>query len=351
MYRVLITGATGFVGSALAANLLARGLYVIAISRNDADGKRTIEKVKFAAEGFDLDIQGALKSHFEVVNVDFSQLNNSLSKDTLSSITEVWHVAAEMAYSTNRVCQSFEFNVGNTTRLYELINAYSPSCRRFYYVSTAYVAGMAGGRVEEELHSYSEVTNSYQLTKWSAEQALHLLYLRHGLPVTIFRPSVVTGHRYTAWTHHNGFGFYMFQEAMWAVAQAGHKEVTININGDGKPDLITIDRLTQDACSLTLRSNLNHNFEVFHCTGGCNLSALDILYLTGEISGVNVKQGEPVTLIDRKYERGISPNRPFAEGVWDFSRSKLDKEINSHPPEPLTIQEIRNLYSWYIKYM
>ena len=39
MKTILLTGGTGFVGSALAAELLSRGHSVLALSRNDPDGQ------------------------------------------------------------------------------------------------------------------------------------------------------------------------------------------------------------------------------------------------------------------------------------------------------------------------
>ena len=52
MATVLITGCTGFVGSAIAATLLGAGFRVLALSRNDADGERTRAAVREAAAGF-----------------------------------------------------------------------------------------------------------------------------------------------------------------------------------------------------------------------------------------------------------------------------------------------------------
>ena len=48
---VLITGATGFVGSALAANFLAHGARVLAVSRENG-APRAMRAVEAAAAGF-----------------------------------------------------------------------------------------------------------------------------------------------------------------------------------------------------------------------------------------------------------------------------------------------------------
>ena len=47
--KVLLTGATGFVGSALAAGFLAKSIPVLVLSRNDPGGVRTATPILEAA--------------------------------------------------------------------------------------------------------------------------------------------------------------------------------------------------------------------------------------------------------------------------------------------------------------
>src|SRR5687767_6736930 len=99
MHEVLITGATGFVGGALAATLLARGARVTALSRNDPDGMRTVNAVVDAAQGCGLDISGTLSNRLNVINTDLAKGGEELGSAELRGVTEVWHLAAEMSYS------------------------------------------------------------------------------------------------------------------------------------------------------------------------------------------------------------------------------------------------------------
>ena len=48
MKTVLVTGVTGFVGSALAAGFIKNGIKVVAISRNDNSGWRTLKAIEEA---------------------------------------------------------------------------------------------------------------------------------------------------------------------------------------------------------------------------------------------------------------------------------------------------------------
>ncbi|MFC6634233.1 SDR family oxidoreductase [Microbulbifer taiwanensis] len=348
MHQVLITGVTGFVGSALAASFLARGVKVTAASRNDPDGVRTINAVLTAAHGCGLDVSGAVESHLRVLDIDFANLEADLAEAGLEEITEIWHVAAEMSYSAHKLGISFDTNVGNSARLYETAVRCAPNCRRYYYVSTAYVAGMAGGAVREELHTKSRMVNTYQVTKWSTEQSLHLLQQRHGLPVTIFRPTVVVGHRHTGWAHRNGFGFYMFQDAMIAIAAAGHRELTVDLLPDARPDLVSIDQLCADACSLTLRQSTDGEFEVFHSSGGIGVRMEEMVRIWGQVAGIDARLGAPTTALEQKFDRAVGPNRPFARTEWQFDRSRLDAAIGlAQPVQPLSRDELFALCRWY----
>ncbi|AXT48656.1 SDR family oxidoreductase [Chromobacterium rhizoryzae] len=348
MHQILITGVTGFVGSALAANFLARGARVLAVSRNDPDGMRTINAVVAAAQGSGLDIHGVLANHLDVVNVDFSYLEDVLDDAKLAGVTEVWHVAAEMSYSPRKLSQSFATNVGNTSRLYELLSRNAPDCRRFYYVSTAYVVGMEGGLVKEELHACSHMINTYQTTKWSAEHSLHLLFHRHGLPVTLFRPSIVVGHSRSGWALRNGFGFYMFPCSMVAAAQAGLKELAVDLVADSHLDCIAIDQLAADACALTLREQQGRDFEVFHCAGGNGARLEELVHMWGEVAGLRAVLGTPTSALELKFNRAVEPNRPFANQIWQFDRSLLDAATErSTPLSPLSLEALRTMCLWY----
>ncbi|MFA0811404.1 NAD-dependent epimerase/dehydratase family protein [Microbulbifer epialgicus] len=348
MHQVLITGATGFVGSALAANFLARGVKVIALSRNDPDSMRTINAVLTAAHGCQLDVSGAVESHLQIINTDFSKLETTLATTDLLGVTEVWHVAAEMSYSPHKLETAINTNVGNSARLYETVQQLAPNCRRFYYVSTAYVAGMAGGRVKEELHPFSQMVNTYQTTKWCAEQSLHLLALRNRLPVTIFRPSVVVGHRHTHWVHRNGFGFYMFQDAMLAVANAGKCDLAVDLLPEPRLDLVSVDQLCADACSLTLRNEDAGEFEVFHCAGGVEVPAEKLVEIWASVAGIRAHLGSPTTSIEQKFDRAVRLNQRFVRIEWRFDRSRLDAATGRKDPvKPLREEEVRALCSWY----
>lgn len=350
MNKVLLTGATGFIGSALAANFLARSMPVVVLSRNDPDGVRTESAIRNAANGFGLDIAQAVVHQLQVIEVDFSDLTHLVPTGVLADVKCAWHCAAQMSYLPNKLASSFEVNVGHSTRLFKLLCAATPELRRFYYMSTAFVGGMQGGLVEERLQTRSELINPYQMTKWGAELALHLLHLETAVPLTIFRPSIVIGHRDSGWTTRNGFGFYMFVDALRAFGAAGHVHLTVDLKADIRPDLISIDQLVEDAIALTLRGEGRDACEVFHCSGGMGVSAHELMVRFAAATGVQLSFGCPVTTIEKKFGRAIELNMPFANTEWEFVRTSLDRVLGrAMPPDVLTRSDFSPMIAWYLE--
>ncbi|MCX7293665.1 SDR family oxidoreductase [Janthinobacterium sp.] len=348
MNKVLLTGATGFVGSTLAAGFLARSIPVVVVSRNDPDGERTESAILEAAQGCGWNISNAIRQHLDVINVDFSDLEQCIPDDMLTDITVAWHCSAEMSYSSNKLASSFETNVGNSTRLFALLRDQAPKLQRFYYMSTAYVAGMQGGAVPERLHAGARLINPYQISKWSAERALQQLHLESGVPLTIFRPSIVTGHRKSGWATRNGFGFYMFLDALRAFSAAGYEHLTVDLKPGVRPDLIAIDQLADDALSLTLRQEQRAPFEIFHCTGGLGLNTHELMAACGAATGVRVSYGPALTSLEQKFSRATDVNMPFANQEWQFARSALDCVLDRPAAPALSRDDVAQLIAWYV---
>lgn len=348
MTTVLITGATGFVGGALAASLLAVGYRVLALSRNDADGERTRASVRDAARGFGKPLDEAAEQRLAVLEVDARTLDQALTRDRLADVCAAWHAAAEMSYASQKAMASYQANVVATAALHRLLAERAPQCQRFFYVSTAYTAGMDSGPVEEELHAGRAYDNIYQLTKCAAEHALSHQSGRLGLPVTLLRPTIVVGHAATGWARRNGFGFHMFIEALASVGRAGVRRVHFDLNAAARPDLIPIDRLASDAVTLTARAARGNLVDVFHSAGGLGLRLDAVLRTIGGPCGVDVQFGPQQTPVDKRLDRVIDPNRRFASAEWRFSTRLLEQALGCGSRPAATQDQLDRMVRWYL---
>ena len=170
----LVTGATGFVGRALCAQLVRTGQHVRACVRTQASG--------FGMPGVEPVWTGDLTHHS-----DWSQAIAGC--DTIVHLAARVHVMRETA--ADPIVEFRKVNVAATERL--AIQAVAAGVRRLIYVSTIKVNGEAAtDRPFQETDKPFPV-DSYGKSKWEAEQVLHDIAIKSGLEVVIVRPPLIYG--------------------------------------------------------------------------------------------------------------------------------------------------------------
>jgi nucleoside-diphosphate-sugar epimerase len=345
--QILLTGATGFVGSALAAAFLNRGGRVVAVSRNDPHGDRTTRAILEAASGFETPLAPDALQRFTTLSVESGRMDEVLDREALRGITDVWHCAASMTYALDTLEDTLETNLIMATRLYQLV-AERSACTRFYQVSTAYTSGIERGHIREELHFAPRLVNAYQMSKWCTEQALaHLA--ASGPALTIFRPTIVVGHRHTGWSTRKPFGYYMFVNAAHHAARRGIQEFTFHIDPAHTPHLIAIDDVVEAAVALTARADAPSRVEVLHCATEPVLTTSDHAEIIGRTVGITVRCGEPRSTFDQLINRKVMHNREFAFGRWNFDCSTLCRELGARcVGAPLTGSEVGAIVARFV---
>lgn len=173
--KVLVTGATGFIGSHVADKLLAKGYDVRCIARKTSnlrwlDGK-----------------------NFEIVEASLDN-PESLIK-AVEGVDYVYHVAG-LTFARNYE----EFLKGNrdaTANLISVVEKHAPNIKRFLFVSSQTVAGPAKSLYEpvDETTPRNPIT-SYGRSKKEAEDVV--LSYKDKIPFTIVRAPAVYGPRDTA---------------------------------------------------------------------------------------------------------------------------------------------------------
>mgnify|MGYP006283701583 CR=1 FL=1 len=170
--KYMITGATGFIGGALARKLLERGHELNALVR-------TPGKAEWLSEGG--------------VNIFKGDITD---KETLyepmKGVDGVFHVAAWYKVGARDKSKAESINVGGTENVLEVMKELSIS--KGVYTSTLAVFSDTEGRVVSEDYRYDgEHISEYDRTKWKAHYEVALPMMDDGLPLVIVQPGVVYG--------------------------------------------------------------------------------------------------------------------------------------------------------------
>ncbi|MGH7335515.1 MAG: SDR family oxidoreductase [Candidatus Rokuibacteriota bacterium] len=187
--RVLVTGATGFIGREVVRRLLARGELVTALARG-RDGRSAAARVG-AALGTTTGV-----ANLEVVEGDLAESEGGLSRAVRSQlrgrVTTVINCAGETAFFPEYPARFRAGHVDGPVSLLECLARGRLST--WAHVSTAYVCGRRTGvALETEGDVGQEFHNPYERVKLDAETAVGAAGVRQNVDVRIFRPSAVVG--------------------------------------------------------------------------------------------------------------------------------------------------------------
>jgi dihydroflavonol-4-reductase len=169
----LVTGATGFVGSAVARALVRAGHPVRVLARPTSDRRNLAGLAVEVAEG-SLDEPQTLAA-------------------AVKGCRYLFHVAADYRLWVPEPAAMFRVNVAGTRAL--LLAAAEAGVERIVYTSSVAVLGIVpGGIADEETASRAEdMIGPYKRSKFDAEQTVNELVVRRGLPAVIVNPSTPIG--------------------------------------------------------------------------------------------------------------------------------------------------------------
>lgn len=325
---VLLTGVTGFVGSTLAAVLLRQGYSILALSRKDPEGQRTRAKIKESYQGFfpgeAPETLDTLLKNVAVLPYDYAELRSTASyREALKRVDIVWHSAAEMSFSFRKAVATFNGNVGMATGLYQLVADLAPQCQRFFYVSTAYTSGNGRQVHAETLHFEPEHVNPYQMSKWAAEMALSNAQQVVGLPLTIFRPSVVVGHSQNGFYNGQSFGIYAYAHLYERLQQLGVRQVHLEARSDTTLDVVPIDHVINCAAALTHKASELEPMDIVHATGTA-MKSTDLSEALQRVYGVeSILDSRPMSTIDHSLDQVLAIYKRFNSDNIRFDKSRM----------------------------
>ena len=184
---IILTGITGSLGSVIAANILEEGYRIKALVRGQ-NRKASRDRTKNILDIVETSYNN---KNLEVILGDVCDDNLGISQQYLSEVSLIIHCAALLDFSDDSAQKSNLINVTGTANVLDLAKILKvPVC----YISTAYVAGKRLGIVREnELNVGQQFHNCYEESKCMAEQRVQDWSKETGLPVMIFRPSILVG--------------------------------------------------------------------------------------------------------------------------------------------------------------
>ena len=191
---ILLTGATGFLGGALAADLLATPEWdqVLLLVRAE-DSAHAYQRVvrSLARFIFDIEVLGRLRPE-QVIAGDFTQPAAFIQDRRLPGIKRVVHCAALTSFGANT--RVFTTNVDGTLRLVHHLRQVAV-IERFLHVSTAMICGSEPSRlVREDEYPRARVTHFINYTESKAEAERLLRLTLPGFPLIVVRPTIIAGH-------------------------------------------------------------------------------------------------------------------------------------------------------------
>lgn len=198
--RVLLTGATGFLGMEVLVRLLQReDVEVVAVvrARDDEHAAERLRATLATLSGGALEARSRVRAVAGDVATEGLGLGAGHARSLQQEVEYVVHCAASVGFDLPEP-EALAVNTRGTAHVLALA-ADMTRLERLLHVSTAYVAGRLWGVFRErDLERGQSFRNSYERSKFEAER---LLAASAGeLPLLVARPSIVVGDSRSGWT-------------------------------------------------------------------------------------------------------------------------------------------------------
>lgn len=348
MNAILLTGITGSGGSWLAREAVHRKVPIKALVRGEnlAHASQRMDKV--------LESLGVEKTpgQIEVVPGDICQDDLGLAYKAVRMMgcSMIVHCAASTEFSDAKLEQNYRTNVEGTKNVLKLASRLSIPV---VHVSTAYVAGCQQGLVKEnELYVNQDFNNSYERTKYQAEELVRQWSRETKLPSIILRPSILVGDsqqgRITRFQ-----GLYDLLRVFHLLgSQIRGSEIRIIANPAATKNFIPVDYFARIAWSIIERADTG----IYHITHPapiplyqlknifCRLFQLKNIHLVDEGEFSRCKP----TPTERMCRNVAGAYLPYLQSEPQFDRSNTDTLLQGERENPadLDYDYIKRLYEY-----
>ncbi len=358
---IALTGATGFLGSHLMAQLLQSGYRLLILGRS-TKGETLEERIAKLLRWFG--IEGCM-GQLEMMEIDFSKPRIGIPQakyNKLCAMTDqVIHCASDTNFSERKRDLVWAANVHSLNGILDF--AAHSHVRAFHYISTAYVAGINHAVCRETLPQASAFVNVYEESKARAEKVIATFCEENSIPLTIIRPSIVFGDSQTGRALKFNALYFPIKSVQYIrdiylndiknhggekAQRSGifldgegylHLPLRVYLPQRGSINLIPVDYFVQ----ATRKIIASHSpGGIFHLTNNSaptleTLAAYNKEFM--KIRGVEIICGQAENKVMRNpveelFDRFIEPYRPYLSDDRIFDRTNTDSATDHlQPPE------------------
>jgi nucleoside-diphosphate-sugar epimerase len=357
----LLTGATGFLGSHIMAELLKKGERVVVVGR-PAGRESLAERIQRLLKWFGIEHLG---ERLESLEADFLRPGLGLGAEDYERLRRrglpIIHCASDTRFAEKNREAVLAANVASLEEILDF--ARRSRARYFHLLSSAYAAGIDRSDCPELPVRSRNFNNVYEESKALAENAVGVTCRQHGIPYTVIRPAIVYGDartgrslKFNALYHpvrsllqlrniyrddigkNQGkksaeFGIRLLEDGRL------HLPLRIFIPNEGKINLIPVDYFT--AALLTIVAG-PANGTFYHITSRRPASMQQLAAFSAKflgLSGIEVVSGASGAMETRNppeelFDYFIKPYRPYISDRRDFARANTDRATGAaHPPD------------------
>lgn len=295
MGKILLTGATGFIGGELLRRLLRRDERTIVCLVRAASADDAARRGRETLGALFGRVPPRLAARVEWVAADIERPRLGLGDDAWTALAgeveEAYHCAASTQFDLP-LEEAHRINVLGAQEVYALCEA---ACarggfRRLHHVSTAFVSGDTPGEVDasflpDDDHPFR---NTYERTKAAAERFLRARMDR--VPITIYRPSIVVGDSRTGKTTSWNVVYFPMRLMAWG------RLPFASVGGRALLDVVPVDFVCDALLALGAREDSRG--QTYHLTAGEDaLTVYDVIEQT--YAGMSRRAGREVPVATR----------------------------------------------------
>lgn len=248
--KILITGATGFVGSQLIGSVqenFPKADIILAMRNSPTDAQDRFERLMQHLRGF-------CPSHVPDTRRVRALQWNEATQNCDDDFDYIFHAAAQTDFAQT-LAQARTDNLFPTLDLLRMARC-MPRLKRFVHFSTAFVCGTQRGLIRETCDRPKQFNNTYEQTKWESELAV----IRADIPYTILRPSIIVGDSRSGYTKH--FRVFYSMLRLWLTGAIPRAPIL----GTHPVDIVPIDYVTR--CALAIARDERCEKGIFHICSG-----------------------------------------------------------------------------------